>query len=103
MASVSRDRCGIFLVQGDQGHPGACVRIGVADVELIFEEYQGKGAKTRHPPTNYSWAREMQIEGPDVTCFASARNAVNHSANGSTRSAIAGNHRRGRMDQVESD
>jgi catechol 2,3-dioxygenase-like lactoylglutathione lyase family enzyme len=65
MASVSRDRCDIFLVEGDQGHPGAWVWIGVADVELIFEEYQSKGARIRHPPTNYSWAREMQVEDPD--------------------------------------
>lgn len=64
-ASVSRDRCGIFLVEGDQGHPGAWVWIGLADVELLFEEYQSKGAKIRHPPTNYSWAREMQVEDPD--------------------------------------
>jgi catechol 2,3-dioxygenase-like lactoylglutathione lyase family enzyme len=62
MASVSRDRCGIFLVEGDQGHPGAWVWIGVADVESLFEEYQNNGAKIRHPPTNYSWAREVQVE-----------------------------------------
>lgn len=65
MASVSRDRCGIFLVEGDQGHLGAWVWIGLADVKLIFEEYQSKGAKIRHPPTNYGWAREMQVEDPD--------------------------------------
>jgi predicted enzyme related to lactoylglutathione lyase len=65
IASVSRDRCGIFLVEGDQGHPGAWVWIGVADVESIFREYQRKGAKIRHPPTNYTWALEMQVEDPD--------------------------------------
>ncbi len=65
IASVSRDRCGIFLVHGDQGHPGAWVWIGVADVESLFDEYKAKGAKVRHPPTNYRWAYEMQIEDPD--------------------------------------
>lgn len=65
ITSVSRDRCGIFLVEGDQGHAGAWVWIGVADVEAIFTEYQSKGAKIRHPPTNYTWALEMQVEDPD--------------------------------------
>src|SRR5262245_41738519 len=44
IASVSRDRCCIMLCEGDQGSPGA---------------------KIRHPPTNYTWAYEMQIEDPD--------------------------------------
>ncbi len=65
IASVSRDRCGIFLVQGDQGHFGTWVWIGVSDVELLLEEYEARGARIRHPPTNYSWAYEMQIEDPD--------------------------------------
>jgi len=65
IASVSRDRCGIFLIQGDQGNPGTWVWIGVADVASLFDEYQAKGAKVRHPPTNYQWAYEMQIEDPD--------------------------------------
>jgi catechol 2,3-dioxygenase-like lactoylglutathione lyase family enzyme len=62
--SVSRDRGCIFLVQGDQGHPGAWVWIGVADVDSLFDEYETKGA-IRHSPTNYHWACEMQIEDPD--------------------------------------
>jgi catechol 2,3-dioxygenase-like lactoylglutathione lyase family enzyme len=65
IASVSRDRCGIFLCEGDQGNPGAWVWIGVSDVEALHEEYRSKGAKVRHPPANYSWAYEMQIEDPD--------------------------------------
>ena len=32
-ASVSRDRCTIFLCEGDQGRAGTWVWIGVADVE----------------------------------------------------------------------
>lgn len=65
IVSVSRDRCGIFLVQGDQGHPGTWVWVGVGDVDALFDEYKRKGAKVRHPPTNYQWACEMQIEDPD--------------------------------------
>lgn len=63
--SVSRGRCGIFLCEGDQGHPGAWVWIGVEDCAALCEELRAKGAKIRHPPTNYSWALEMQVEDPD--------------------------------------
>lgn len=65
IASVSRDRCGIFLIQGDQGNPGTWVWIGVGDVDALFDEYKRKGANIRHPPTNYHWACEMQIQDPD--------------------------------------
>ncbi len=64
-ASVSRGRCHIFLSEGDQGNPGSWVWIGVEDAEALFKEYQLKGAKLRHPPTNYSWAYEMQVEDLD--------------------------------------
>jgi catechol 2,3-dioxygenase-like lactoylglutathione lyase family enzyme len=65
MASVSRYRCSIMLCEGDQGNPGTWVWIGADNVEPLFEEYKQKGAKVRHPPTNYAWAYEMQIEDPD--------------------------------------
>ncbi len=65
MASVSRGRCGIMLCEGDQGHPGTWVWIGVGDIEPLFEDYVKRGARIRHPPTNYPWAYEMQIEDPD--------------------------------------
>ena len=58
-------QCGIFLVEGDQGNFGTWVWIGVVDIESLFDEYRTKGAKVRHPPTNYYWAYEMQIEDPD--------------------------------------
>jgi len=64
-ASVSRDRCHIFLSQDDQGNPGSWVWIGVADVDALLIEYQATGAKIRHPPANYSWACEMQVEDLD--------------------------------------
>ncbi len=65
IASVSRDHCCIFLCEGDQGNPGAWVWIGVSDAGALFEDYRRKGAKVRHPPTNYDWAYEMQVEDPD--------------------------------------
>ncbi len=65
IASVSRGRCHIMLCEGDQGNPGTWVWIGVEDIEPLFEEYTSKGANVRHPPTNYEWAYEMQIEDPD--------------------------------------
>lgn len=64
-ASVSRDRCSIFLCEGDQGNPGTWVWIGVEDVEAVRDEFRSRGCEARHPPTNYSWAYEMQIEDPD--------------------------------------
>jgi catechol 2,3-dioxygenase-like lactoylglutathione lyase family enzyme len=64
-ASVSRGRCGLFLCEGDQGNPGSWVWIDGKDVEALFEEYKASGAKIRHPPTNYQWALEMQVEDPD--------------------------------------
>ena len=65
IASVSRGRCGILLCEGDQGNPGTWVWIGVGDIERLFEDYTSRGARVRHPPTNYPWAYEMQIEDPD--------------------------------------
>ncbi len=65
VASVSRDRCSIMLAEGDQGNHGTWVWIGVRDIEPLFAYYVAKGARVRHPPTNYPWAYEMQIEDPD--------------------------------------
>lgn len=64
-ASVSRGKCHIFLSQGDQGHPGSWVWIGVEDCAALLAEYQHTGAKIRHLPTNYAWAYEMQVEDLD--------------------------------------
>jgi len=64
-ASVSRGRCHIFLSVGDQGHMGSWVWIGVEDAEALYNEYRTSGARLRHPPTNYDWAYEMQVEDLD--------------------------------------
>jgi catechol 2,3-dioxygenase-like lactoylglutathione lyase family enzyme len=64
-ACVSRGRVGLFLSQGDQGHPGSWVWIGVSDCEALCAEYRRKGARIRHEPSNYQWALEMQVEDLD--------------------------------------
>ena len=65
IASVRRGRCELFLAAGDQGHPGGWVWVGVSDAGLLHEHYLTAGAKIRHPPTNYPWALEMQVEDLD--------------------------------------
>ncbi|HWY57656.1 MAG TPA: glyoxalase superfamily protein [Terriglobales bacterium] len=64
-ASVCRDGRSIMLSQGEQGHPGTWMWIGVEDIEPLFAEYSAKGAKILEKPTNYPWAYEMKIEDPD--------------------------------------
>jgi len=64
-ASVSRGSFHLFLSEGDQGHPGAWAWIGVSDAEALHQEYLAAGARVRHPPTNYAWACEMQVEDLD--------------------------------------
>jgi hypothetical protein len=65
IAAVSRGRCCIFLCEGDQGPAGSWAWIGVGDVESLHEQLRAKGARVRHPPTNYRWAYEMQVEDLD--------------------------------------
>ena len=62
---VSRDGAGIYLSQGEQGHPGTWVWVGVEDVAALFEEYKASGAKIRTPPQNYPWAYEMTVSDAD--------------------------------------
>lgn len=65
MASVSRDGCALMLCQGDQGHTGTWVWVGVTDVDALHADLKARGAIVRHPPSDYPWAREMQIADPD--------------------------------------
>jgi uncharacterized glyoxalase superfamily protein PhnB len=64
-ASVSRDRCHLFLCENDQGHPGAWTWIVVEDADALAAELRERGTAIRHPPTNYYWAYEMQVEDRD--------------------------------------
>jgi catechol 2,3-dioxygenase-like lactoylglutathione lyase family enzyme len=65
IASVSRGPASLMLCEGDQGHPGTWLWIGVGNVEPLYEEFTARGAVIRHPPTNYPWAYEMQVSDPD--------------------------------------
>jgi hypothetical protein len=65
IASVSRGPCNLMLCQGDQGHPGSWVWIGVGDSEALYREFISTGATVRQPPTNFSWAYEMQVQDLD--------------------------------------
>jgi catechol 2,3-dioxygenase-like lactoylglutathione lyase family enzyme len=64
-ASVSRDGKAIMLCQGEQGHPGTWVWIGVEDVEPLYADYKARGANVVQEPTNYWWALEFRIADPD--------------------------------------
>lgn len=64
-ASVSRGKASIFLCEGDQGHAGGWVWVGVSDAGELHEEYRRRGARIRHPPTNYEWTYEFQVEDLD--------------------------------------
>jgi len=62
---VSRDGAGIYLAEGDQGHVGSWVWIGVENVEELYEELKATGARIRQEPMNYPWALEMRVEDLD--------------------------------------
>ena len=62
---VSRDAASIYLSEGDQGHAGTWVWIGVEDVRSLHEELKAKGAMILHPPQNFPWALEMKVGDPD--------------------------------------
>jgi catechol 2,3-dioxygenase-like lactoylglutathione lyase family enzyme len=65
MASVSRDRCTLFLCEYEQSQPRMWVWLGCRDVDALHEELQTRYARVRHPPTNFPWAKEMQVEDLD--------------------------------------
>lgn len=64
-AAVTRARFQLFLAEGNQGNPGGWVWVGVSNAEVLCAEYRASGAKIRHPPTNYAWTYEMQVEDLD--------------------------------------
>lgn len=58
---VTRDGATIYLSEGDQGHPGTWVWLGVEDVEALHDEYRQSGARILQPPKNFPWACEMKV------------------------------------------
>jgi len=64
--SVNRDNTGLYLCKGAQGLPGTWIWIGFGgDIFELHEQLRSKGVTIRLPPTNYSWAYEMQVLDPD--------------------------------------
>jgi uncharacterized glyoxalase superfamily protein PhnB len=65
-ACVQRGDASLMLCEGDQGHPGTWVYLGVSDADALHDEVRARGAAVRHPPTNYPWgARELHVTDPD--------------------------------------
>lgn len=65
-AVVSCDTHYIYLSRGDPRGHQTMVWIGVEmDVEQLHTQLKANGAKILRPPTNYSWALQMEIEDPD--------------------------------------
>jgi predicted enzyme related to lactoylglutathione lyase len=62
---VTNGRVGIYLCRGDQGRGRAWVWVGVEDAAKLHDTLKARGVKIKLPPTNFSWALEMQIEDFD--------------------------------------
>lgn len=66
VASVGRDGASLMLCVGDQGQAGTWAWCATSDVDALYEELRSRGARLRHPPTNYPWgSRECQVSDPD--------------------------------------
>lgn len=64
--SINRDNTGLYLCKGGQGLPGTWIWIGFdGDIFALHQSLKLKGATIKLPPTNYSWAYEIQVEDPD--------------------------------------
>jgi len=63
---IIRDRTALYLCKDGQGAPGTWVWMGFdGDIFSLHQQFKSLGVKIKLPPTNYSWAYEMQIEDPD--------------------------------------
>ena len=63
---ITHDKTGLYLCKGQQGARGTWIWIGFdGDIIRLHENLQSKGVKIKLPPTNFSWAYELQIEDPD--------------------------------------
>jgi catechol 2,3-dioxygenase-like lactoylglutathione lyase family enzyme len=64
--SINRDNTGLYLCKGGQGSAGAWVWIGFdGDIFALHENLKFLGVTIKLPPTNFSWAYEMQVVDPD--------------------------------------
>ena len=64
--SINRDNTGLYLCKGGQGVSGTWIWMGFdGDIFSLHQKLKTEGARIKLPPTNFSWAYEMQIEDPD--------------------------------------
>lgn len=64
--SINRDNSGLYLCKGGQGSPGTWVWIGFdGDIFSLHQKFIANGVTIKLPPTNFSYAYEMQIIDPD--------------------------------------
>lgn len=64
--SIFREGAGFYLCRNGQGQPGMWVWVGFdGDIFEMHRQLLSKGVKIKLPPTNFSYAYEMQVEDPD--------------------------------------
>lgn len=64
--SINQDNSGMYLCKGGQGLPGTWVWIGFdGDILALHQKLASNGVTIKLPPTNFSWAYEMQVQDPD--------------------------------------
>ena len=64
--SVRRGGASLMLSEASQGCAGTWVYFGVSDADALHDELRARGARIRHPPTNYPWgSRELHVFDPD--------------------------------------
>ena len=64
--SINRDKMGIYLCKGAQGVSGTWIWIGFdGDIFSLHQQLKAKGVTIQLPPTNFSWAYELQVVDPD--------------------------------------
>lgn len=60
--SVRHGDVSLMLCAGSQGHAGTWVYIDVSDADALYDELRARGARIRHPPTNFPWGmRELHV------------------------------------------
>jgi predicted enzyme related to lactoylglutathione lyase len=63
---IFKDDAGIYLSENGQGIEGTWIWIGFdGDIFQLHEELKSAGVKIKLPPTNFTWAYELQIEDPN--------------------------------------
>lgn len=64
--SINKDNTGLYLCKGGQGRSGTWIWIGFdGDIVALHQKLKSNGVTIKLPPTNFSWAYEMQVEDPD--------------------------------------